>query len=185
LTATGPSSEAHVKILYRDANGHIALYTIRYATTRSEIWRWYWGAWARPAGLWRINVLLGVAAALAAAAAQGFAHIGWSDIAVDVTVCTAICMVLLPLWPQLNFKPQVRTLEVNEVGYRTVIGRHKGERLWTQIRSIHDDGETVVLTTEQGSAMLIPRRAFAGAPDRGRFVADIKRWHAEATARRV
>src|SRR5262249_19777485 len=141
--------------------------------------------WAHPAGLWRFKLLLGVAAALAAAAEQGFARIGWSDIAVDVTVCTAICMAMLPLWPQLNFKSQVRTLEVNEAGFRTVIGRQKAERLWTQIQSIRDDGETVVLTTLQGNAMLIPSRAFAGAPDCDRFVADIKRWHAEATARRV
>jgi hypothetical protein len=161
------------------------LYTLRYATTRSEVWRWYWRAWARPAGLWRFHVLLGVAAALASAAVQGFARIGWSDIAVDVTVCTTICTVLLSLWPQLNFKPQVRTLEVDEAGYRTVIGRHKGERPWPEIQSIHDGGETVVLMTRQGNAMLIPRRAFVGAPDRGQFVADIKRWHAEATARRL
>jgi hypothetical protein len=87
------------------------------------------------------------------------------------------------LWPQIKFKPQVRTLEVNEAGYRTVIGRHHGHRAWSEIQRVQDEGESVVLTTRQGNAMLIPRRAFADGPDRGQFVADIMRWHAEAIAR--
>ena len=156
------------------------MYTLRYAVTRAEVWRWYWRAWARPAGLWRIHVLLGVTTALGVLAVQGLARIDWLYIVVDVAVCTAGFVVLLPLWPQLNFKPEVRTLEVDEGGYRTVVGRYKGKRAWSEIQSVHDDGTTVVLTARQGNAMLVPQRAFAGAVDRGQFVADIKTWHARA-----
>jgi hypothetical protein len=151
--------------------------------TRLEIWRWYWRAWARPSGLWRYHAVWGLTSALLSAAVQGFARISWSQFAVDVAVCTAVIMVLFSLYPQLKFKPQVRWLELDEAGFRTVIDSHQAERPWSEIRSVREEGDTVVLTTRQNSAMLIPRRAFAGGPDRGQFVADITRWHAEATAR--
>jgi hypothetical protein len=36
-------------------------YTVNYASRRSEVWRWYWGAWSSPIGLWRVHALLGFA----------------------------------------------------------------------------------------------------------------------------
>jgi hypothetical protein len=127
-------------------------------------------------------VLIGVCIAFGIADVRGFTRFSWMDIAWMVAAGTAGCTLLLPLWPQIKFKPQVRTLEVNQEGYSTSIGRQQGVRRWSEVRRVHDNGETVVLTIRQG-AMLIPRRAFAGDPDRVQFVADIKRWHAEATAR--
>jgi hypothetical protein len=38
-------------------------FTVNYASRRSEVWRWYWRAWAKPAGLWRIQFLLGFSCA--------------------------------------------------------------------------------------------------------------------------
>ena len=178
LTRFCPDATGCVKLLPSWQSSRPVLYTLRYAVTRLEVWRWYWRAWARPAGLWRTHLGLGVSAAAGASVVQGWARMDWLFIVVDVTVCTAVLMVLLPLWPQLKFKSQVRTLEVDERGYRTVIGGRTGERTWSEIQSVQDDGETVILTTRQGNAILVPRRAFAGVVDRGQFVADIRRWHA-------
>jgi hypothetical protein len=135
-----------------------------------------------PAGLWRYHALLGVTSGLAVASVQS-SGLGWSQLAIDVVVCTAFCTALLSLYPQLMFKPQVRWLELDETGCRTVINSRHAVRPWSEIRSVDDDGDTVILTGRQNSAMLIPRRAFAGGPDRAQFVADITRWHAEAAAR--
>lgn len=156
-------------------------YTLQYAATRAEIWRWYWRAWASPAGLWRHHVAYGAVAAFAAALVNGYA---WLPSAILGLAVILFCIAVLPLWPQVRFKSQVRTLEVDESGYRTSIGRLNGSRRWFEIRSVHHDDSTIAITTRNGSAMLIPRRAFAEGIDRQRFVADVEAWHtgAEKTA---
>jgi len=40
------------------------MYTLEYSSTRSEVWRWYWRAWAGPRGLWRLHVVILVTLAL-------------------------------------------------------------------------------------------------------------------------
>ena len=157
-------------------------YTLKYATTRGEIWRWYWRAWARPAGLWRHHVALGAVATVAAAPAHGFAMWVWLPAAVIGLAVMVCCLLLFPLWPQIRFKPQVRTLELDESGYRTSIGLINGARRWSEIRSVHDDGDAVVITSLEGNAMLIPRRAFGVGTDRQQFVIDIEAWHRRATS---
>jgi hypothetical protein len=155
-------------------------YILKYAATRGEIWRWYWHTWARPAGLWRHHVAYGVVAALAAALVNGLDWLSAAVLGIGATLC---CSALLPLWPQVRFKPQVRTLEVDESGYRTSIGRINGTRRWFEIQSVYDDGNTVAITTRNGSAMIIPHRAFSEGIDRQRFVADIEAWHRRAVTR--
>lgn len=157
-------------------------YTLKYATTRGEMWRWYWRAWASPAGLWRRHVAFGAVATVAAASAYRFAMWVWLPALAIGFSATLFCLLLFPLWPQIRFKPQVRTLELDESGYRTSIGRINGTRRWSEIRSVHDDGDTVVITTRNGSAMLIPRRAFGEVIDREQFVVEIQGWHRHATS---
>lgn len=152
-------------------------YTLKYAATRGEIWRWYWRAWARPAGLWRYHVAYGVVAAFAAALVNGLDWLSTTVLGFGAILC---CIALLPLWPQLRFKPQVRTLELDESGFRTSIGRINGSRRWFEIQSVRDDGNTLAITSHNGNAMIIPRRAFGEGIDRERFVAEIEAWHKRA-----
>lgn len=152
-------------------------YTLKYSAIRGEIWRWYWRAWARPAGLWRQHVACGAAAAFAAALVNGYA---WLPSAVLGCATILFCITLLPLWPQIRFKPQVRTLEVDESGYRTSIGHLNGSRRWFEIRSVQDSDDAVVITTRNGNTMLIPRRALGEGIDRRQFMADIEEWQRRA-----
>jgi hypothetical protein len=156
-------------------------YTLKYATTRAELWHWYWRAWARPVGYWLQHVLIGAAVAIGFAWASGFPTSSWWSTARIGVAITLACVVLFPLWPQIRFKPQVRTLELDVFGYKTSIGRLRGDRRWTEIQSVQDDGDTVVLTTRRGNAMLIPRRAFGDGVDRQQFVADVRAWHGRTT----
>lgn len=128
------------------------------------------------------HVAFGVVATVAAASTFGFAMWVWLPAAVIGVAVTLCCVVLFPLWPQIRYKPQVRTLELDESGYKTSIGRIKGTRRWSEIRSVYDDGNAVVITTRKGNAMLIPRRAFGEGIDRHQFVADIDGWHRRATS---
>lgn len=125
-------------------------------------------------------MLVGTCIALAIAETRGFASFSWAAFASTAVAGTALCILLLPLWPQIKFKPQMRTLELDEKGYRTQIGRYDVSRLWSEIGRVEDDGETIVLTTRKGNAMLIPRRAFGDLVDRGQVFSDIKKWHVQA-----
>jgi YcxB-like protein len=111
----------------------------------------------------------------------GFATFDWRSVARIGIAATLCCVALLPLWPQIRFKPQVRTLELDESGYKTSIGHLNGKRRWSAIRSVDDDGNTIVLTMRQGNAMLIPYRAFGDGIDRQQFVSDVRAWHSRAT----
>ncbi len=119
-------------------------------------------------------------AAVSAASVSGFAIRSWLPAAGIGFATILCCLVLFPLWPQIRFKPQVRTLELDESGYRTSIGRINGTRRWSEIRSVHDDGDTIVITSRNGNAMLIPQRAFGEGVDRQQFAIDIEAWHRRA-----
>jgi hypothetical protein len=153
------------------------LYTLQYSTTRAELWRWYWRAWRRPTGFWRVHALIGIIVALGMAEIRGLGHFSWTEFTVAAAVGTACCMVLLPLWPQIKFKAQRRTSKVDEQGFETSIRRLQSAQRWADIHTVHDDGESIVLTSHGGNAMLIPRRAFGSPSDRQQFFADVSRWH--------
>jgi hypothetical protein len=52
-----------LRVLARARRGRLpTMRTVSYASTRGEIWRRYWRAWARPAGLWRVHAVLALVA---------------------------------------------------------------------------------------------------------------------------
>src|SRR5581483_7024083 len=102
-------------------------HTVRYTSTRAEVWRWYWRAWAQPRGLWMVHGVIALAAA-ATVSMPGTASFDTSrfvHVAVSVVVA---CVVLMPLWPQLMFKPQERTLTIDANGFSTEVGSVSGAR---------------------------------------------------------
>lgn len=79
-------------------------------------------------GLWRLHVAFAAVATVAAASVYGFAVRVWLPAALIGVATLLGCLALFPLWPQIRFKPQVRTLELDGSGYRTSIGRIRGAR---------------------------------------------------------
>ncbi len=104
------------------------MYSLRYSSTRREVWRWYWRAWARPAGLWQYHVTIGVTAAVAILSAGGDTSFRLGSFAVAALLCTFLCAVVFPLWPQLKFKSAERLLEIGEAGCSTTVGKVSGSR---------------------------------------------------------
>ncbi len=156
------------------------MYSLQYSTTRREIWQWYWRAWCRPAGLWRFHLFIGLSAGAAAAISHGTDQIDWPFVAEVAAIAVVGCLIAFPIWPQLKHKPQIRTLQMDEHGFKTEIGKLRGERKWSEIRSIDDRDGTVVITSRNGNAMLIPERAFVVGMDRRRIVSDITKWQSQA-----
>jgi hypothetical protein len=156
-------------------------YSLHYASTRAEIWRWYWREWTRLRGLWRFHVLIGLAGGFVSADRGKLSQFSRERFAIAGLVTLGASIALLSLWPQLRFKPQTRLLTLNAAGFTTTIGTQSGHRRWQDIRRVEDHDGTVLLVGKNGNAMIIPLRAFASDADRQRCLASIQQWHEAAT----
>ena len=152
-------------------------YTVSYASTRAEVWRTYWREWARPAGLWRFQLLIGIAVGFAAADRGDLSHFSGERFAVMSLAATGSCLLLFPLLPQLRFKPQTCVLTLDADGFKTTIGSRSGERRWRDIRRIEEHDANILILEKNGNAMIISRRAFATDADRQGFLESAKAWH--------
>jgi hypothetical protein len=136
----------------------------------------------RPAGLWRFHVLFGLVFAffLAVVFEPGAFRFGYFLTA--ACIGTVACVIFLPLWPQLRFKPAIRTLTINPEGLVTAIGSVSGSRSWKDIRSIDETDGTIVITGNNENAFVVPERAFANSGERKRFFEAARQWHSAAVA---
>jgi hypothetical protein len=146
------------------------VFTVQYSSTRAEVWRWYWRAWAKPAGLWRYHVLFGLAIAVGLAAGNGFGMFELRRFTVTAVLATLGCVVLLPLWPQIRFKSAQRSLTIDAEGWKTEIGKLSGARPWKQVRSIEDTGDTIAIVGTNRNALIVPTRAFPNTSARKEFL---------------
>ena len=156
-------------------------FTVNYASRRSEVWRWYWRAWARPAGLWRVHLLLGFSCAFVFTLLRNPKSFHIGVFLVAAAIYTLSFIVLLPLWPQIRFKSAVRSLSVDAEGLTTSIGKISGSRRWTEVQSVEEKDGTVVITGKNQNAFMVPSRAFASELERGAFYEAARRWCAEAS----
>lgn len=156
-------------------------YTVNYASRRSEVWRWYWRAWAKPKGLWRVHVLFGVTCGLVFTVLRDPKFFDLGVFFTAAAVSTVGFIILLPLWPQIRFKSAVRSLTINATGLRTSIGKISAARQWNEVQSVDDANGAVVVSGKNKSAFIIPSRAFASDLEQGKFYEAARRWHAEAT----
>jgi hypothetical protein len=158
------------------------MYTVNYASRRSEIWRWYWRAWKRPAGLWRFHVMFGLVFAffLTVLLEPGAFRLGY--FLTVAVIGTLACVVFLPLWPQLRFKPAIRTLTINAEGLVTAVGSASGSLSWNDIRSIEESDGAIVITGNNKNAFVVPERAFENTSDQKQFLEAARQWHRAAVA---
>jgi hypothetical protein len=155
-------------------------YIVNYASRRSELWRWYWRAWAKPAGLWRVHVFFGLTCGLIFTVLRNPHSFDVGFFLVAAAVYTLTFIILLPLWPQIRFKSAARSLTINAEGLTTSIGKILASRLWTEVLSVDERDLTVVITGKNKNAFIIPARAFAGDLERQEFFQAARLWHAQA-----
>lgn len=154
----------------------VSALTVRYASTRAELWRAYWRAWARSRGLWRVHAGI-VALAMAIAASYGARS---ADCLAAGAIVAGACLIVFPLVPQLKFKPAERTLTIDATGWHTAIGAMSGTRPWREVRAVVDTGAVIEITGTNGNALVVPRRAFADDAARVGFLQAALAWQAAA-----
>jgi hypothetical protein len=92
-------------------------------------------------------------------------------------VAFALAMLGFSLWPQLRFRSVVRTLHVNERGILSEVGGMQGSKSWSDMRGITARDDAVYLEAADGSALVVPERAFATPEQFQAFVNQVSRWY--------
>ena len=120
------------------------MHTIHYISSRQEVWRWYWRAWAKPKGLWLYHLVISVLCGWVLSGSSSFEGFNLTQFAQSTFIIFLVCMAIFPLWPQIMFKPQPRTLTINSTGIETTIGKKSGKRSWGEIKEIQDFEDEIV-----------------------------------------
>jgi hypothetical protein len=144
-------------------------FEVQYASTRREIWLWYWRVWR--ARMWKIHAMILV---LTAILMMMRVMRGGPGVGADTFLIAGLGLLIV-LWfivhPQILFKPQVRTLTLDERGISTTIGRRSGQRRWAEIGAILEEQGTIVIQIRTGNAFIVPDRAFPSPAQRAAFLA--------------
>jgi hypothetical protein len=143
-------------------------FRVQYASRQREIWAWYWRAWRQR--LWKSHLLIFLIAAVTTGlCVQGNNQLSPMSILLGL-VGGLVSVLFLLMYPQLMFKPQVRTLEVSQRGISTTIGRRSARRSWTEVQSVSEDEGNIIILGRNGNAFVVPPRAFASTDERQRFL---------------
>jgi hypothetical protein len=157
-----------------------AIITVRFSTSRGELWRSYWRAWARPAGTWLNHAFI---AANVFLLAYMFTRHSPDAAVIAVTagvVAFALALLGFSLWPQLRFRSAVRTLHVDDQGILSEIDGRQASKSWSEIRGITASGDAICVEAADGSALMVPDRAFATSAQFVAFANQVGQWHSQA-----
>lgn len=148
-------------------------HTLRYRSSRSDVWRWYWRTWR--AKLWRTHVLVATVIAFVLSGSS-FESVNLASWGLWYLVAQLAVTALFASVPQVMFKASERVLAVSPQGWSTQIGKQSGSRTWAEVTSIGDEDGRVLIAGTNGNALIIPVRAFADSQQREKFLKDIRQW---------
>ncbi len=152
--------------------------TIEYSSSRREIAVWYWYSLRHNRRHLRAWILGLLAVGLLVFLSERQSGTTSVPNAIGISLIAAVGLaVFLVLYPQLRFKPQVRTLTIAPDGISTTIrGRSKSYR-WSEVASVTEEGDHVYIGFANINAFVVPSRAFSSAEHRQDFVHQCRRWH--------
>ena len=152
-------------------------YTLRYRSTRGEVWRWYWKRWR--SSLWMMHALCAAVAALAMASSRAFGPSTTAGVAALIygVVYFVIFTAISAAVPQVQFKSPERVLTLNADGWTTTIGGRSGSCPWSGVSAVTSDQDGgLIIQGRRGNALIVPARAFAAPIEKDRVVTAINRW---------
>ena len=155
--------------------------SIRYASSRSEIWRWYWRNWV--GGRWlRYTLLMTIPIMVVGATNLSQINGVWLVAMFALLVAGVMAITLLTLLAsQVLFKKSERTLTIEPTGWSTVIGAQSGSCPWTNVQSVEEKDDLIAINGKNGNAIVVPSRAFSTTHARQAFLAAARGWHRAAS----
>ncbi len=143
---------------------------LEYKSRRLEVWNWYWRAMRKY--LWKEHLKIIVMIPILMSMVLFLMGYRWNIYRVIVysVYAYALISVFMLLYPQLKFKPQMRSLRVDEQGIATSVGMLSKVFTWSEIKSMEIENDFIVITRKNLNAFIIPARAFNSEGQRQDFV---------------
>ena len=154
--------------------------TIEYRSQRSEVAAAYWFTWRHSWRMRFVQLLMAVAVFLWASSLLRSPERTFRSTVLPATLWTAVVLALLPLYPQLRFKSQLRRLTIDQDGIHTTIGTLRGDIPWRRVASIATVRDRTYVIGRNLNCFIIPERAFSGAEQRSEFVHSAETWWRDA-----
>ena len=153
---------------------------LTYSSSRAILAKWYWRSITRH----RRHQLFWLAwIALAFWMGRTWAGIAGAEpdhrslVGVAVAVGAA---AFLAGYPQLRFKPQMRTLELLPTGISTSIGSRSKAYGWSDVATIEDDNGYVIFTFRNLNAFIVPPEALLGVSDSPTLISQCLEWRSDS-----
>jgi hypothetical protein len=141
---------------------------IEYASRRQEIWAWYCRAWRER--LWKFHLMVFLAVSVTVGLYFKGSGMLWPAFIMLGLAFGVLAILWLPIYPLLMFKSQNRTLEIDDSGISTTIGRRSARRSWDDVLSVSEGDKSIVILGRNGNAFIVPSRAFGSIEERQRFL---------------
>lgn len=129
-------------------------FEVKYTSRRREGWDWCWRA--RRERLWKTHLIALVAVSAVVELYASESGISAPNSAVLALARGLLSILWLPIYPLLMFKPQIRTLEMNQNGISTAIGERCTQRSWDDIRSVSEEGSDIIIVGHNVNAFIAP-----------------------------
>jgi len=141
---------------------------VKYKSSRKEIWSFYWHQWFYGELKW-IHARYFLLVALVVYFFK-MKTIAWSVSAFLMAFISGLASVIwMPIYPQIKFKPQIRTLSVSENGISTSIGKCSGYVAWSEVASVSQLNGNIYIVGVNGNGFVVPARAFSGVDEKNKF----------------
>jgi hypothetical protein len=145
-----------------------------------EVLRWYWRSWKRK--IWKIHLnVFGAVTFFAALIIYDGRPSSFGEW-MSITGIGLIPLVYFVIYPQLRFKPSVRTLVVSSSGIETEIERKNVNIPWGDVAAIENECDYIFIERSNGNAFIVPTRAFSSVANRSEFFDFIQNAHRSTNA---
>jgi hypothetical protein len=156
---------------------------LTYASSRASIAKWYWRSLRRdPRHLMSWLIIMAAAFLLARSVSLAVGTAPGRQAVVEVLAVMGTA-VALALYPQLRFKPQIRTLSLSPEEIRTSLGAREETYSWSDVATVTTEGGSVIITFRNLNAFIVPPQAFGRDITSESVAAQCEAWRRSASAR--
>ena len=156
---------------------------LTYSSSRASIATWYWRSLRRnPRHLISWLIIMAAAFLLARSVSSAVGMAPGRQVVVEVFAVIGTALALA-LYPQLRFKPQVRTLSLLPEGITTSLGAREETYSWRDVGRVTTEGGSVIITFRNLNAFIVPPQAFGGDTTPESVAAACEAWRRSGLAR--
>ena len=152
--------------------------TIQYSSSPREIAMWYWYSLRHNRRHLRAWILSLLAVGVVVFLSERQSGTTSTPKAIGISIVAAIALALFfAVYPQLRFKPEVRTLTISPERISTTINSRSKSYPWSEVASVIEEPDHIYIRFTNVNAFVVPFRAFSSLESREEFVQRCREWY--------